>query len=377
MILWIIFALMTAAAILAVLWPLGRKAAAGRGGTDLAVYQDQLEEIGRDRSAGLIGQNEAEVARVEVSLRLLAAADAQAIVAQPTASAAQSLRCRRAAAVTALIVLALLPLCFYLVLGSPNVPGQPAFARVKAAPGDQSIDALVGQVEAHLAKSPNDGAGWDVIAPVYLRLGRFDDAVAARRKSLALNGETATRDADLGEALAAAANGVVTDEAKQEFDKAIAHDPHEAKARYFLGLADEQDGNREAAARRWRAMLDDAPAGAAWVGFVRAALGRVTGEPVAEATGPSDEDSAAAANMSDEQRTAMIRGMVGRLADRLHAQGGDVDGWLRLVRAYTVLGDRDKAKDAAADARHALASRPDDLKRADELVKGLGLEVAR
>jgi cytochrome c-type biogenesis protein CcmH len=374
MILWIIFALMTAAALLAVLWPLGRKAAAARGDNDLLVYRDQLEEIGRDRSAGLIGQAEAEAARVEVSRRLLAAADAQATTAQPAATAAQSLWWRCAAAVTALIVLVLLPLCFYVVLGSPNLPGQPTFARARATPGNQSIDDLVSQVEAHLAKNPNDGTGWEVVAPVYLRLGRFDDAVAARRKSLVLNGETATRDADLGEALVAAANGVVTDEAKQDFDKAVAHDPHEAKARYFLGLADEQDGNREAAARRWRAMLDDAPAGAAWVGFVRAALGRVTGEPVAEATGPSDEDAAAAANMSDEQRTTMIRGMVGRLADRLHSQGGDVEGWLRLVRAYTVLGDRDKAKGAAADARHALASRPDDLKRIDELVKGLGLE---
>src|SRR5271169_5675896 len=102
MILWIIFALMTAAAILAVLWPLGRKSAAGRGGNDLAVYQDQLEEIGRDRSAGLIGQVEAEAARVEVSRRLLAAADAQETAAEPPANAAQSLRRRRAAAVAAL-----------------------------------------------------------------------------------------------------------------------------------------------------------------------------------------------------------------------------------------------------------------------------------
>jgi len=374
MILWIIFALMTAAAILAVLWPLGRKAAADRGGNDLVVYQDQLEEIGRDRSAGLIGHAEAEAARVEVSRRLLAAADAEATATQPAASAVQSLWRRRAAAIAALIVLMLLPLCFYLVLGSPNVPGQPAFARAGAAPGDQSIDALVGQVEAHLAKSPNDGAGWEVIAPVYLRLGRFDDAVTARRKALALNGESATRDADLGEALVAAANGVVTDEAKHVFETAVTRDPHEPKARYFLGLADEQDGNRTGAAARWRAMLDEAPAGAPWVGFVRAALGRVTGQPVPEASGPSDADIAATANMSDEQRVEMIRGMVGRLSDRLHGQGGDVEGWLRLVRAYAVLGDRDKAKDAAADARHALADHPDDVKRVDELVKGLGLE---
>jgi cytochrome c-type biogenesis protein CcmH len=121
-------------------------------------------------------------------------------------------------------------------------------------------------------------------------------------------------------------------------------------------------------------MLEEAPAGAPWVGFVRAALGRVTGEPVPEAAGPSDADIAATANMSDEQRVEMIRGMVGRLSDRLHAQGGDVEGWLRLVRAYAVLGDRDKAKDAAADARHALVDHPDEVKRIDELVKGLGLE---
>jgi cytochrome c-type biogenesis protein CcmH len=374
MTLWIIFALMTAAAVLAVLWPLGRKAAAS-GGNDLVVYQDQLEEIGRDRSAGLIGEAEAEAARVEVSRRLLAAADAQAGAAAPAADAARSLRRRRVAAIAALIVVLLLPLGFYLALGSPDIPGQSAFARINSPRGGQSIENLVGQVEAHLAKEPNDGAGWEVIAPVYLRLGRFDDAVAAWRKSIALNGETASRDADLGEALVAAANGVVTDEAKQVFETAVAKDAKQPKASYFLGLADEQDGDRDGAAKRWRAMLDGAPPGAPWASFVGAALARVTGAPAqAAAAGPSDGDVAAAANMSDDQRATMIRGMVSRLADRLHADGSDVDGWLRLVRDYVVLGERDKAKDAAADARRALASRPDDIKRIDDLAKGLGIE---
>ena len=98
-----------------------------------------------------------------------------------------------------------------------------------------------------------------MLAPVYMRLGRFDDAVAARRKSLALNGATATRESDLGEALATAANGVVTAEAKGLFERAVARDPHEAKARYFLGLAAEQDGKADAAAAIWRALLADAP----------------------------------------------------------------------------------------------------------------------
>src|ERR1700686_2190617 len=102
MILWIIFALMTAAAILAVLWPLGRKAAFGRGGSDLAVYRDQLEEIGRDRAAGLIGEPEAQAARVEISRRLLTAADAaDAADAAPQAGPGEFRR--RAAAIAGLV----------------------------------------------------------------------------------------------------------------------------------------------------------------------------------------------------------------------------------------------------------------------------------
>jgi cytochrome c-type biogenesis protein CcmH len=212
-----------------------------------------------------------------------------------------------------------------------------------------------------------------VIAPVYLALGRFDDAVAARRKSIALNGDSATRESNLGEALVAAANGVVTADAKLAFEHAVAADQHEVKARYFLGLADEQDGDRDGAAVKWRALLGEATGDPPWANFVRAALARVTGAPVA-AGSPNPGDVAAAESMNDAQRSEMVRGMVQRLADRLHSDGGDVDGWLRLVRAYVVLGDRDRAKNAAADARHALSNNPDEIKRIDDLVKGLGLE---
>jgi cytochrome c-type biogenesis protein CcmH len=374
MILWMIFASMTVAAILAVLWPLARRTRVARAGSDLLVYQDQLEEISRDRTAGLIGEAEAEAARVEVSRRLLSAADEQVAADIPAAPAREPLLRRRAAAIAALLVLALVPVGLYVMLGSPNLPGEPAFARLKVPQSNQSIDSMISQVEQHLEKNPNDAAGWEVIAPVYMRLGRFDDAVAARRKVLTLAGESAPHDADLGEALVAAANGVVTAEAKGAFESALKRDPKEPKARFFIGLADEQDGNREAAAAKWRAMLEDSPADAPWLSFVRQALARVTGEPVPDAAaGPSTEDMAAAANMNDEQRAEMIRGMVVKLADRLHADGSDVDGWLRLVRAYVVLGDRDKAKSAADDARRALSSHPDEIKRIDDLAKGLGL----
>jgi cytochrome c-type biogenesis protein CcmH len=366
MMLWIIFALMSAAAIVALLWPLAHKPQVSRAGSDVIVYRDQLEEIGRDRSAGLIGEAEAEAAQVEVSRRLLAAADRQL----PPLS--QPLWHRRAAAVAALIVLSAVPIGLYAVLGSPNIPDQPAYARAALPADHQSIVALIAQVEQHLAENPNDGAGWQVIAPVYMRLGRYGDAVAAFRKSLALNGESATRDSDLGEALVAAANGVVTVEAKQMFQRAVARDDHDPKARYFLGLADEQDGNHAAAAAEWRALLADAPPDAPWAGFVRAALARVAGQPSA-AAGPTPQQMTAEENMPEAQREAMIRGMVQKLADKLHTDGSDLAGWLRLVRAYAVLGDQDKAKGAAADAKRALAGHPDDVRQIDDLVKSLGL----
>jgi cytochrome c-type biogenesis protein CcmH len=377
MILFFILASMTAAAIFVVLWALGRGERAV-GGSDLLVYKDQLQEIGRDRAAGLIGEAEAEAARLEVSRRLLAAADRETPAVFDAASP-RNLRRRRTAALAALIILPLGPPSLYIALGSPGLSGEPALARVTSPQGNESVAALVGQVEAHLARNPNDGSGWEVLAPVYTRLGRFDDAVAARRKSLALNGATATRESDLGEALAGAANGVVTAEAKDLFERAVAGDPHEAKARYFLGLAAEQDGKADAAAAIWRALLTDAPAGAQWVEFVRGALARVAGPPGAAvvpgaAAGPTAGDAASAAKMTDEQRRDMIRGMVGRLAERLQNDGADVEGWLRLVRSYVVLGDRDRAKGVAADARRALAGRPDEVKRIDDLLKGLGLE---
>jgi cytochrome c-type biogenesis protein CcmH len=380
--LWLSFGVMTAAAVFAVLWPLARKSVAARGGSDRLVYQDQLREVTRDREAGLIGQAEAESARVEISRRLLAAAEAEA--SNPAATApVQASRYRRAAAIAAIIIVPATAIGFYVSLGSPNIPGQSALARAEDPHEGQSIEDLVGKVEARLARNSNDGAGWELIAPVYMRLGRYSDAVNARRKSIVLNGDTPARESDLGEALVAAADGVVTGDAKQVFLHAVAGDPNDPQARYFLGLADEQDGNRDAAANKWRALLASAPSGAPWADFVRKELARVTGQTVGPQTaaeqpsaggGPSSSDVAAAENMEPAQRTAMIRSMVQRLADRLHGDSSDVDGWLRLVRAYTVLGDRDKAKDAAADARRALQDHPDQVKEIDGLVKDLGLE---
>ncbi|HZL32000.1 MAG TPA: c-type cytochrome biogenesis protein CcmI [Pseudolabrys sp.] len=385
MTLWFAFALMTAAAIFAVLWPLGRRAGKP-GGSDLAVYRDQLDEIARDRADGRIGKAEAEAAKIEVSRRLIAAADAAEAVKSD--GAPPSLWRRRLTALAALVLLPVGATALYIVLGSPQMPGAPLAARLQAVHQDRSIQTLVSQVEAHLERNPDDVRGYEVVAPVYLRLGRFDDAVRARRKLLELGGESAERQADLGEALTAASNGVITVEAKAAFERAVALDPNDLKARFYIGLTAEQDGDRHKAAAVWTGMLKDAPADAPWVPMVSAALSRIDGTPpkLAQAPAtpppstampePSTADVDAAQGMSEQERGDMIRGMVARLAGRLKEDGGDLAGWQRLLRAYMVLGERDKAQATAGDAKKALANDPDKLRQINEMIKSLGLKSA-
>jgi cytochrome c-type biogenesis protein CcmH len=366
MTLWFVFALMTAAAIFAVLWPLGRVNSAEADGSEAAVYRDQLAEVERDMAAGLINPPEAQAARVEISRRLLAAASDQR--EQPSAS---NIRSRRIAAVVALVGLPVVAIGLYGELGSPGLPDFPLAQRSRTPDATQSLDNLIAQVEQHLEKNPTDGRGWNVIAPVYARLGRLDDAIRAFRNSITYNGDSAARRADLGEALVGAAGGVVTAEAKAEFERAVAQDAGEVKANYFLGLAAEQDGRAAEAASIWRSMLEKAPANAPWRPLVQEALVRVGGSSVPAL---SNDAVAAAKDMSETDRNAMIRTMVERLATRLKQNGDDVEGWLRLVRAYMVLGDADKAKAASSDARQAVTSKPERLQQLNEGLKNLGID---
>jgi len=363
--LWFVFALMTAAAVFAVLWPLGRKTAPRQGGAESVVYKDQLAEIDRDREAGLINPTDAAAARVEIGRRLIAAAEAE------TGAPYVARRgVRRAVSVVALLGLPLLVIAVYWSLGSPQLPDFPLAARERQPVASASLENLVAQVEAHLEKNPSDLRGWQVLTPVLMKLGRYDDAMRAIRNVIAYGGETAERRADLGEAIAAAANGIVTKEAKDEFERALALDGNEVKARYFLGLAAEQDGRNADAAATWRALLSGAPADAPWRPLVEASLARVGGPPVA---GPQDTDVAAADAMPDGDRSAMIQRMVERLAGRLKENGRDVAGWLRLVRAYMVLGEADKSRAAVADARRALAEDQGLLRQLNDGLKDLGI----
>lgn len=258
MLFWSVLALMTGAAIFAVLWPLGRArplAAAGNE-ADLAVYRDQLGEIERDRARGVLPDREAEAARTEVSRRLLAAADRGADVMAPGAQFR-----RRTTALAALAGIPLLAFLVYAALGSPGLPDAPLQARLDRAPDQQDVAILVRRIEAHLASNPNDVRGWEVLAPIYLRLGRPQDAVAARSNIVQLRGADASRLADLGEAMVAGADGTVRTDAREAFERALTFDKANAKARFFLALAAEQDGRQLDALNAWRALAAESSAG--------------------------------------------------------------------------------------------------------------------
>jgi cytochrome c-type biogenesis protein CcmH len=343
-----------------VLLPLGRAPEAADGaGHAVRVYRDQLDELERDKAQGRLSAEEAEAARAEIGRRLIAL-DAEAKA--PAAAAGGGSIARRTVAIVALAGIPILSLSLYLWLGAPQLPGAPLAARLEQPAAPDDIETLVAKVEAHLAEEPEDGRGWEVLAPVYIRLQRPADAAQAYRNAIRILGSTAERQANLGEAIWMAEGGIVTAESRAAFEAANALDADAPEPRFFLALAAEQEGDTDKAREQLTALLAEAPADAPWRGMVERALaglegGAPEGSTLAEGTpaaspqpGPTADQMAAAQDMAPEERTAMIEGMVGRLAARLEAEPDDVEGWLRLIRSYAVLGRSEAAAEAARDA---------------------------
>ncbi|MCJ2049709.1 c-type cytochrome biogenesis protein CcmI [Methylobacterium sp. J-070] len=378
---WFILAALTAAAVLGLLWPLSRRAAvpAGEAGgtglaTETAFYEDQIAEIGRDLERGLIAPDEAETAKAEAARRLLRASrEAQREaedddLAEAARPAEPRLRRRRAASAFAVSTIPLVALIAYGLYGSPELPAQTEADRQAARGGADELAKAVGQIEARLARDPNDARGWAVLAPVYMRTGRFDAAARAYGNIARLKGETADLLADQGEALTAAANGTVSPEAKALFDKAQAQDPNAPKPRFYLARAAEQAGDTGEAIRQLTTLEAAGPPDAPWLGVVRQTLARLKGEP------PPPQALPQAAPQIPAEQQAAIRGMVDGLDARLKGGGGTPDEWLRLVRSRTVLGERDQAAAALARARVALAGDPQGLAQVEAGGRAVGLD---
>lgn len=362
---WFIAALLTLAAVLVVLLPLTRnkQELLPAQKNDLEVYRDQLREVEADAARGMIDAPSAEQARIEISRRILSAEKASA----DTGRTDKSVQSGRVLALVSVLAVPLIAWGVYPLFGKPDLPSMPLVERLANAPQNSSVDELIARAEAHLAKSPDDARGWEVLAPIYLRMGRGADSVNAYRSAIRLEGENFPRLLGLSEALITVSGGPVTAEAEGLLEKAAKLEPNDVRPQYYLAQGDLQDGNKDGALTRLQSFLDKTPADTPGRDQVERAIAMITGkvaEAQAPAKGPSNDDVEAAASLSPEDRQAMIEGMVQRLDDGLRENSDDLEGWKRLVRSYMILNRRDAALDAlnrgsaalSGDKRTALTS---------------------
>jgi cytochrome c-type biogenesis protein CcmH len=374
MLFWVIAAILTLGASLAVLLPLtgGMKGVSPAGDHDLEVYRDQLSELDRDVARGLIQPGEAEEARAEIGRRILRLDAAER---RGSANPASSRGARLVASVAVLTV-PLLSWGIYGMLGSPDLPSQPLAERLAKNPADASVDELVARAEAHLAANPSDGKGWDVLAPIYLRLQRFPDAVTAYRNAIRLDGDSAVRQSGLGEAIANAAGGIVSADAQSAFEAALKLDPANAKASFYLAVGLAQEGRKAEAVAAWQKMLDQLKPDSPWRSAVQQALAEA-GQPAVAAgaspSGPDAQQMEAAQQMAPQDRQAMIETMVAGLDDKLKQNPRDEEGWMRLIRSYVVLGKADQARDALGRAVAAFGADSEQARKFTAFAASLGV----
>jgi cytochrome c-type biogenesis protein CcmH len=372
---WLFFALLTGVAVLSILWPLSRPAPKrGEDAADVAFYRAQIAEIDAELSRGGIEKDQAESAKAQAARRLLSVAPEEVAVSD-------SARARKIAAALALVAAPAIALGLYARIGHPALPDQPLEARMSAPPAQQDFAAVIAKMEAHLAAHPEDGRALELMAPVYLRLGRYDEAVKARAQALKILGETPDRLVKYAEALAYANDGMVSPEAVDQLERALSLDPKNLQARYFLGLAAAQHEDKAKAREVWTALLADLPEGSRARIDVIEKLAMLDMPPgggappqqgAAQGAAPSPDAAAAVTAQPADEQQKTIHAMVDRLAQRLSSQGGGADEWMRLIRAYKVLNEPDSAKNAYDQARKALPDAESQQKLA-ALAKELGL----
>lgn len=359
---------------------------------DLRVYRDQLKEVDRDLARGVIGTEDAERIRAEVSRRILAA-DAQ--LSGAMAQGDQPAGVSRAMALTTGLVLMAGAIGLYWQLGAPGYPDMGLNMRMEIADDRRAnrIDqeeaearvpltdlpqtpppeylALVERLREAVALRPADVQGRQLLARNEAALGNFRAAHEAQAALLSIKGVEATGQdyADYADMMILAAGGYVSPQAETALRAALARDSGNGTARYYMGLMAAQVGRPDQAFRVWDALLNEGPADAPWIAPILGQIEEIAARAGVNYTlpdlstlpGPDAQDMADAENLSPEERQQMIRGMVDRLMNRLASQGGSAQEWAQLIGALGQMGDMARARAIWAEAQQVFASEPEML----------------
>lgn len=393
MIFWTIAALMTVGAAATLALPLLRQQANGMDVAeyDMEVYRDQLAELDREHGRGVITDDEMEAARTEIARRMLAADARRQSQGAPASMAGRTSMSILAGAMA--VVLSAGGVLLYLQVGSPGMPDMPLAQRTDLASIGNEEEHVRKQIEemARAAEmNPNDANMWIRLADAYKSIEKYGDAVAAYRKAIDLGPLDPGINADFAETLVMAAQGSVTPEARAVFEAIPSQTAEDPRPQFYLALGDYQAGRTREALDRWAALIAATPADAPWLGFVRENLAQaakdlgldvaeVMPEPLPARSGDgaqlTPEQRAEIESMTPDERNAMIREMVEGLDAKLRDDPTNLEGWERLIRARSALGEQDAAQDTLNRALEALAKAPVPTARLLKLATELGLDA--
>ena len=346
---------------------------AGRSSYDMQVYKDQLKEVDRELARGVLSEAEANASRTEISRRLLVAAD-KADGESSTQASPKAASIGLIAAVTAVFIGGI---ALYWQIGAPGYPDLPLAERVENRPSQTEAEqiasaaqgealtadpqhlALVEQLADVLKDRPDDLTGHQMLADNLAQLGRYVEARIAQDKVMAILGDRATAEdyASQAEIMIIAAGWYVSPEAETALTEAVQRDQLNPRARFYVGLALWQRGQPEQTYQLWSGLQAEGHE-ATWMNVIDAEIDALAAE-AGITRGPSAADVEAAADMTEEDRTDMIRGMVANLSERLANEGGTPEEWAQLIRAHGVLGETDRAAAIWAESQTVFAGKTD------------------
>ncbi len=371
---WIFVSIFAIVVALVALWSVSRTISGEKVRTpvdsvssDIEIYKNQLGEIDADLKRGLIDEESAQEARLELSRNILAA---EKEVSKSAFVGNRSVAMRVIISLGILLV-PIVTIGVYALTGHPGVESHPFSELMDANPATLSPSETLVRTEALFARNPENGKLADELSSAYLVAGRFQDAVNTYVEALRLNGDSAPRLVGYGMALAGYNGGTINDDALKSFEKAAKLSPDDFYPRLFIAEASRQAGKPKEAADGLQAFLDRSPKNSPWRPRVEELIEQLREQAATPQQLPSSD--AKDANVAKDARAAkdanagkdgnaaiegispeMIGQMVNGLAERLQKQPDDLDGWKMLVHSWLVLKDKEKAKAALIDGSKKL-----------------------